>query len=57
MVVPLVLTMPHRQGMAIALDYVSRVYLRDPSDHIPGLDDDPEDRSPLTPTAGRPSSR
>ena len=33
---PLVATMPHRQGVAIALSYLSRVYFRDPSDELPG---------------------
>ena len=32
---PLVATMPQRQGAAIALNYLSRVYLRDPSDVLP----------------------
>ena len=32
---PLVATMPQRQGVAIALNYLSRVYLRDPSDELP----------------------
>jgi uncharacterized protein (DUF983 family) len=36
MAVPLILTIPHRQGLAIALDYLSRVYLPDPSDEIHG---------------------
>ena len=31
----LVATMPQRQGAAIALNYLSRVYLRDPSDVLP----------------------
>ena len=35
MVVPLVATMPQRQGVAVALNYLSRVYFRDPSDEIP----------------------
>ena len=38
MAVPLVATMPHRQGVAIALNYLSRVYFRDPSDDMPGND-------------------
>ena len=38
MVVPLVATMPHRQGVAIALNYLSRVYFQDPSDDMPGND-------------------
>ena len=33
--VPLIATMPQRQGAAIALNYLSRVYLRDPSDALP----------------------
>jgi uncharacterized protein (DUF983 family) len=33
--VPLVVTMPQRQGLAIALNYLSRVHFRDPSDEIP----------------------
>ena len=36
MAVPLVLTIPHRQGLAIALDYLSRVHFPDPSDEIHG---------------------
>ena len=35
MVVPLVATMPQRRGVAVALNYLSRVYFRDPSDEIP----------------------
>jgi uncharacterized protein (DUF983 family) len=35
--VPLVVTMPQRQGLAIALNYLSRVHFRDPSDEIPPL--------------------
>jgi len=35
MVVPLIATMPHRQGVAVALNYLSRVYFRDPSDELP----------------------
>ena len=38
MVVPLVATMPQRQGAAIALNYLSRVYFPDPSDEIPSGD-------------------
>ena len=33
--VPLVATMPQRQGVAVALNYLSRVYFRDPSDALP----------------------
>ncbi len=32
---PLVATMPQRMGVAIALNYLSRVYFRDPSDELP----------------------
>ena len=32
---PLVATMPQRQGVAVALAYLSRVYFRDPSDALP----------------------
>ena len=39
MVVPLVATMPHRQGVAVALSYLSRVYFRDPSDELPDWQD------------------
>ena len=38
MAVPLVATMPHRQGVAIALNYLSRVYFRDPLDALPAKD-------------------
>ena len=34
--VPLLATLRERQGLAIALDYLLRVYLRDPSDEIHG---------------------
>ncbi|HXH39248.1 MAG TPA: hypothetical protein VNN08_11520, partial [Thermoanaerobaculia bacterium] len=34
--VPLLATLRERQGLAIALDYCLRVYLRDPSDEIHG---------------------
>ena len=34
----LVLTMPHRQGIALALSDLSRVYFRDPSDPLPRED-------------------
>ena len=46
---PLVATMPQRQGAAVALSYLSRVYFRDPSDVLPApLDDRPGtiDRAP-----------
>lgn len=36
MAVPLILTIPHRQGLAIALDYLSRLHFPDPSDEIHG---------------------
>ena len=35
MAAPLVATMPQRQGVAIALIYLPRVYFRDPSDDLP----------------------
>ena len=35
MAIPLVATMPQRQGVAVALNYLSRVYFRDPSDELP----------------------
>ncbi len=35
MVVPLIATMEYRQGVAVALNYLSRVYLPDPSDEMP----------------------
>jgi uncharacterized protein (DUF983 family) len=38
MVVPLVATIPQRQGVAVALNYLSRVYFRDPSDEMPPVD-------------------
>lgn len=36
MAVPLIATMRNRQGLALALDYLSRVYLPDASDEIHG---------------------
>ena len=36
MTIPMIATIPHRQGLAIALDYLSRVYFPDPSDEIHG---------------------
>lgn len=33
--VPIVVTMPQRQGLAISLNYLSRVYFCDPSDLLP----------------------
>jgi hypothetical protein len=35
MIIPLIATMPHREGVAVALNYISRVYFRDPSDALP----------------------
>lgn len=35
MAVPLVATMPQRQGVAVALNYLSRIYFPDPSDEMP----------------------
>jgi hypothetical protein len=34
--VPVIATIRERQGVALALDYLVRVYLRDPSDEIHG---------------------
>lgn len=31
---PMLVTIRERQGLALALDYLSRVYFRDPSDEI-----------------------
>ncbi len=42
MAVPLVITMPNRQGIAVALNYLSRVYFPDPSDTLPPP---PQDRN------------
>ena len=39
LVIPLIVTMPHRQGVAVALNYLSRVYFRDPSDELPAWRD------------------
>jgi uncharacterized protein (DUF983 family) len=36
MAIPLLATMRNRQGLALAMDYLSRVYLPDPSDEIHG---------------------
>lgn len=36
MALPLLATMRNRQGLALALDYLSRVYMPDPSDEIHG---------------------
>lgn len=33
--IPLLATTPQRQGIAVALNYLSRVYFRDPSDDLP----------------------
>ena len=38
MAIPLVASMPQRQGVAVALNYLSRVYVRDASDEIPPVD-------------------
>lgn len=34
LIIPLIATMRERQGLAMAFDYLSRVYLPDPSDEI-----------------------
>jgi uncharacterized protein (DUF983 family) len=36
MAIPMVATIRHRQGLALALDYLMRVHLPDPSDEIHG---------------------
>jgi uncharacterized protein (DUF983 family) len=36
LIIPIIATMRQRQGVAIALDYLSRVYFADPSDEIHG---------------------
>jgi uncharacterized protein (DUF983 family) len=36
MAVPMIATIKQRQGLALALDYLSRLYLSDPSDEIHG---------------------
>jgi uncharacterized protein (DUF983 family) len=41
---PIVATMPRRQGVGIALAYVSRVYARDADDRLPGVPEDAEHR-------------
>ena len=46
---PLVATMPQRQGAAVALSYLSRVYFRDPSDALPA----PVDSRPMRTGRGR----
>ena len=46
-VAPLVSTMPHRMGVCIAFDYLSRVYWGQPSEVPP-----PYERTPLLPAAG-----
>jgi uncharacterized protein (DUF983 family) len=33
--VPLIVTIPHRQGLALALDYLTRVYWPDSTDELP----------------------
>jgi hypothetical protein len=45
MVVPLIATMPHRQGIAVSLDFLSRHYFRDPLDDMPPVTDDSSRRS------------
>lgn len=50
---PLVATMPQRQGAAVALSYLSRVYFRDPSDVLPApFDDRTNERAPETHASG-----
>lgn len=40
MAAPLVATMPQRQGIAVALNYLSRIWFPDPSDDLPPPRDD-----------------
>ena len=49
---PLVATMPQRQGAAVALSYLSRVYFRDPSDDLPEPVDDRTGTGRVTRTTG-----
>lgn len=50
---PLVATMPQRQGAAVALAYLSRVYFRDPSDALPAPLDDRTGGGRTRPRAAR----
>ena len=54
---PLVATMPQRQGAAVALNYLSRVYLRDPSDALPDPIDNQSQRTWRPSTTGGPVGR
>ena len=45
MVVPMAATVKHRQGLALALDYLWRVRINDPSDNVRTISSNPE--SPL----------
>ena len=45
MVAPFIATMPHRQGMALALDFLSRHYFREPLDDLPPVIDNPSRKS------------
>ena len=39
LVIPLIVTMPHRQGVAVALNHLTRFSFRDPSDELPAWRD------------------
>lgn len=36
MLIPMIATIKHRQGLALALDYLVRIYMPDPSDELHG---------------------
>lgn len=46
LIIPLIATMRERQGLAMAFDYLSRVYLPDPSDEIHAEENKKGVRSP-----------
>lgn len=56
MISPLVATMPHREGVAVALNYMARVYFRDLSDALPEWRDDGTPVRAEHPTAATPRS-
>ena len=54
MAAPLVATMPQRQGIAVALNYLSRVYFPDPSDDLPRAEPPGEEPGPARGSASSP---
>ena len=50
---PLIVTMPQRQGAAVALKYLSRVYFRDPSDALPDAVDSQQSVLQARPRVGQ----